>query len=327
MRSMQYVAAAATFGLVLAAGLIARAQPAPAEGAAMAERGNGTMGQFTGAGGDRALGETLYGQKCASCHDHPTGRTPNREIIANNTPTFIVQALLEGVMAPMARGLAPHDMASIAAYLSKRPAGGLEAGLLEAPACADKPAPFTLTGPLWNGWGNGETQARFQPDPGIRAADAPRLKLKWALAYAGSRNGQATVAGGRVFLTSSSGAVYALNARTGCAYWRFDVPGGSRSSVIVGRLPPAKGGPRYAAYLTGWTERTAYALDAETGKLIWKTRVDDQSEVQMTGSPVLHAGRLYVPVSSAEEGIAANDNYGCCKFRGSVAAIDAASGR
>jgi polyvinyl alcohol dehydrogenase (cytochrome) len=322
MQTLRNAATAAA--LVLIAGLSARAQPAPsrAEGAAQAERGNGVMGQFGGAGGDPVAGEKVYQQKCASCHDNPTGRTPSKAAIAANPPTYIVGALTDGVMQRMAVGLSPHDVASVAAYVSARKDGGLATDGLEAPLCTGKPAPFSLAGPVWNGWGNAETQGRFQPAPGITAADVPRLKLKWAFAYAGSRNGQATVAGGRVFVTSSSGAVYALNAKTGCAYWRFDVPGGSRSSITIGKL-----GSRYAAYLTGWTERTAYALDAETGKPIWKTRVSDQQEVQMTGSPVLHAGVLYVPVSSAEEAIAVDDKYECCKFRGAVAAVDAATGR
>jgi polyvinyl alcohol dehydrogenase (cytochrome) len=284
------------------------------------------MGAFMGAGGHPAQGEALYKQKCAGCHDNPTGRTPAKATLAANTRTVIAQALIEGVMRPMAVGLKPAEIASIASYLSARKDSGLGAGVSEAPACAGRPPAMSLVGPSWNGWGNAVTQGRFQPAPGLAAADVPRLKLKWAFAYSGSRNGQATVVGGRVFLTSSSGAVYALDAKTGCAWWRFDVPGGSRSSVTVGRLP-GRGAPRYAAYLTGWTERTAYALDAQTGALIWKARVDDQSEVQMTGSPVLHAGRLYVPVSSAEEAIAVDDAYECCRFRGAVAAVDAATGK
>lgn len=325
MKTMNRAVASAALGLVLLAAGLAR--PAQAQPLTPADRGNGVMGQFTGAGGDPALGETLYKQKCASCHDNPAGRTPPKAVIAQNTPTFIISTLMEGVMRPMAAGLAPHDMTSIAAYLSARKDGGLGAGVLEAPACTDKPAPFTLEGSSWNGWGNSEAQSRFQPKPGLIAADVPKLKLKWAFAYAGTRNGQATVAGGRLFITSSSGAVYALNPRTGCAYWRFDVPGGSRSSITVGKISNGKGQARYAAFLTGWTERTAYALDAETGAMIWKTRVDDQQEVQMTGSPVLHAGRLYIPVSSAEEAIAVDDAYPCCRFRGAVAAVDAATGK
>jgi polyvinyl alcohol dehydrogenase (cytochrome) len=305
------------------------AAPTPSVEVAKVEAGNGTMGQFTGQGGDPALGQDLYAKRCASCHDAPAegSRAPAKAVIAVNTPTFIMSALAEGVMAPMARGMSSHEMASVAAYLSTRKDGGLGAGALEAPACTDRPAPLNLAAASqWNGWGVTNDQTRFQPNPGLAAADAPKLKLKWAFAYAGSRNGQASVIGERLFLTSASGAVYALNAKTGCAYWRFDVPGGSRSSVVVGKLP-GEGKPRYAAYLTGWTNKYAYALDADTGQLIWKTLADGQKEVQMTGSPSLHAGVLYVPVSSAEEAIAVDDKYECCKFRGAVAALDARTGK
>ena len=323
-------ATSAALGLVLASALPARAAPpTPAEAAGQVERGNGAMAGFTGAGGDPAVGESVYKARCAGCHDAPAegSRTPPKATIANNTPTYIAQALIEGVMAPQARGLAPHDIASVAAYLSTRRNGGLDAGAMEAPACKDQPQPISLaTGAQWNGWGRDAAQSRYQPNPGFAAADAPKLKLKWAFAYAGSRNGQATVIGERLFLTSASGAVYALNARTGCAYWRFDIPGGSRSSPVVAKLP-GKGKARHVVYVTGWTERTAYALDADSGRLVWKSLADSQSEVQMTGTPALHGGVLYVPVSSAEEAIAVDDKYGCCKFRGAVAALDAASGR
>jgi len=336
MMKSKTVAAAAALVLIFATGTVAKAQSAPAstpqataaEGAAQAEGGNGKMGLLTGAGGDPALGAKLYQQRCAGCHDDPSGRTPAKAIIANNTPTAIVSTLAEGVMRPMALGLAPHDITSIAAYLATRKGDGLaDASALEAPACTDKPAPMSFDGPRWNGWGNAETQDRFQPKPGLVAADVPRLKLKWALAYAGSRNGQATVVGGRLFLTSASGAIYALNPKTGCAYWRFDVPGGSRSSITIGKIAGPDGKARYAAFLLGWTARSAYALDAQTGKLIWKTQIDNQQEVQLTGSPTLHDGRLFIPVSSAEEAIAADDSYGCCKFRGAVVAVEAASGK
>ena len=314
----------AATALLLSGSAWAMAQT-PLDAAAQAERGNGVMGSFAAAGSDPVIGASVYAKRCALCHDNPSGRTPARAVISDNTPTFIVSTLLEGIMKPMAAGLSPHEMASVAAYLSTRKEGGLGAGRLEAPTCK-KAAPFTFAGPSWNGWGNAETQNRYQPQPGFTAADVPRLKLKWAFAYAGSRNGQATVAGGRIFLTSTSGAVYAIDAETGCAYWRFDIPGGSRSSITIGRIS-GSGRARYAAYLTGWTERTAYALDAENGHLIWKVRVDDQQEVQMTGSPVLHAGRLYVPISSAEEAIAASDDHICCKFRGAVVAVNAATGK
>src|SRR5689334_11915665 len=132
--------------LAVALAAHAAAPPTPGAEVAKVEGGNGTMGQFTGEGGDPALGAGLYAKRCASCHDAPPegGRTPPKAVIAANTPTFIVSALAEGVMAPMARGLTPHEMASVAAYLSTRKNGGLGAGVLEAPACTDKPAPLNL---------------------------------------------------------------------------------------------------------------------------------------------------------------------------------------
>ena len=47
----------------------------------------------------------------------------------------------------------------------------------------------------------------------------------------------------------------------------------------------------------------------------------------ITGGVAYHNGRLYVPVSSLEEGTAAIPTYECCTFRGSVVALDAASGK
>ncbi len=287
--------------------------------------GNGVIGALSGEGGDPALGLRLYGERCAACHDHATGRTPSRVAISDNTRVFITTTLSGGIMQPMAQGLSPHEIASIAAALSTRDSGAVAGVGPEAPACTNKPEAIDLTSSdQWNGWGRTGQQARYQPDPGFTAADVPRLKLKWAFAYANSRGGQATVVGDRLFLNASSGAIYALNARTGCAYWRFNAPAFTRGTIVVGPLPDAPS--HYAIYVTDYT-RAAYALDADSGTLVWKTQVDDQREVQMTGSPTLQDGKLFVPISSAEEAIAEDPRYQCCKFRGALAALDARTGK
>ena len=77
----------------------------------------------------------------------------------------------------------------------------------------------------------------------------------------------------------------------------------------------------------GDTAANAYALNAETGRVVWTRKVDDHPLARITGSPTLHAGRLYVPVSSYEESQGADPRYECCTFRGSVSALDAATGR
>ena len=54
--------------------------------------------------------------------------------------------------------------------------------------------------------------------------------------------------------------------------------------------------------------------------------MDHHPAASITGTPTLHQGTLYVPVSSLEEVIGNNLKYECCTFRGSLAAIDAQTG-
>ena len=276
-----------------------------------------------------SLGAALYQTHCASCHDAAVERAPARSALASHTANYIEGVLRTGVMAPMAKDLDGPQIAAIAAYLAKPATAAPVAGasiVPEAPPCAGKPPPMTLTKADWNGWGASPDQQRFQPDPGLPAADAPRLKLKWAMAFGGGRNGQATVVGGRLFLTTETGTVYSLDAATGCAYWRFKADGGTRSSIIIGALPGTSAPTRYAAYFAD-TTHAAYAIDAETGALIWKTKVDDRPVAMMTGSLALYSGRLFIPISSGEEFFAQSETYECCKFRGAVAALDAVTGK
>jgi polyvinyl alcohol dehydrogenase (cytochrome) len=156
-------------------------------------------------------------------------------------------------------------------------------------------------------------------------ADVPRLKVKWTFNYPGSKNGQATVIGDRLFVTSMSGAVYALNAKTGCVYWRHDAAAATRTSVTVAPISGTK--PlRHALFFSDWT-KSAVALDAQTGKQLWKTVIDDQPGVQMTGSLTYYDGKIFVPISSGNEAFATSDQWECCKFRGALVALDAASGK
>jgi polyvinyl alcohol dehydrogenase (cytochrome) len=181
------------------------------------------------------------------------------------------------------------------------------------------------SGPRWTGWGQNTSNTRFQDaaGAGIAASDVPRLKLKWAFAFPGDLQSyaQSTIAGGRVFTGSWGGKVYSLSAATGCIHWYFDAGQGVRSAVSVGRV-----GPRDLAVF-GDSQANVYALDAATGRVLWKTDVDDFPTGRVSGSPTLYNGRIYVGVASGEEASGANPAYECCRFRGSVVALDAATGK
>jgi polyvinyl alcohol dehydrogenase (cytochrome) len=193
--------------------------------------------------------------------------------------------------------------------------------------CPDAGPPLEqeLTRPHWNGWGVDLSNHRFQPADmaQLSASDVPHLKLKWAFGFPGDTRAfaQPTVVGGRIFLGSQGHRVYSLNASSGCIYWVADADYAVRSAITIGRQ-----GGRWTAYF-GDQHASAYAMDAMTGKILWKTRVNDHPLALTTGAPTLFEGRLYVPASSAEEGAAAEANYSCCRFRGSVSALDAATGK
>ena len=69
-----------------------------------------------------------------------------------------------------------------------------------------------------------------------------------------------------------------------------------------------------------------YAVNAETGTLVWKQQADPHPLARITGAPTLHRGRLYVPVTALEEGVASNPKYECCTSQGAVVAYDANTG-
>ncbi len=290
---------------------------------------------------DAGYGKALYEARCATCHDNATERTPPRDVIAKNPPTFIFAAMRTGIMQPMAAGLSEDDMKAIALYLSpvsgaRGTAGDPDANAIWGPSSAEMPldAPKCegLTPPAnvaaanqWIGWSPKLDNSRYQSNPGLSAADVPKLKVKWAFHYPGSKNGQATVLGDRLFVTSMSGAVYALNARTGCVYWRHDAEAATRSSVHVAAMPVGSKA-KTALFFSDWT-KSAVAIDADTGAQLWKTQIETETGVQMTGSPTLYDNILLVPISTGNEAFATNDNYECCKFIGSLVALDAVSGK
>lgn len=269
-----------------------------------------------------AMGRALYAAHCAMCHDRREGAAPSREALGNRLPSNIVMTLETGAMRPQAAGLSLAQVGAVAAFLTAGQAA--RAAQLHPDRCRGRIAPLRLAATGWNGWGRELANSRFQPDPGLTARDVPRLRVRWAFAYPGlSTWGEPTVVGGRVFVASTTGWVYALDARTGCTVWRLHLGAPVRSAISIG---PGFGGHGALAYF-GDLHAVMHAVDANTGARVWRVRVARHPFARITGSPVLFRDRLFVPVSSLEEAAAAASGYHCCTFRGSVVALDAASGR
>jgi polyvinyl alcohol dehydrogenase (cytochrome) len=275
---------------------------------------------------DAPQGSMLYQSNCAGCHDHPQGRIPARAALTQKSPDAIVQALTAGSMRQQASGLGAAQVSAIATFLTGKAPHDRVTAAPEKNPCARPAAPGALDGREWNGWGRGLDNSRFQPTPGLTASDLPRLRLKWAFGYHDvGVYGQPNVALGRLFIASMTGRVYALDPHSGCVYWTFDADAPARTAISIDEFK--SGTPaRFVAYL-GDDAANLYALDAESGKLLWRTKLDGHPSARITGAPALYRHRLYVPLASLEELSALDPRYECCKFRGSVAAVDGTSGR
>jgi polyvinyl alcohol dehydrogenase (cytochrome) len=274
-------------------------------------------------------GGELYKRACAQCHDNGVGRAPNREQFRAMLPDRVLSAMETGSMVTMANGRTALERRAIAEFVTgKTFATALSTTPSPRAMCTPANQPFAPgNGPAWSAWGSNTSNTRYQNTPGLAAADVPKLKLKWAFAFPGDLQSysQSTISGGRIFIGSWGGKVYSLNAATGCIHWYFDAGAGVRSAISIGQIATAAG-QRYAAFF-GDQQGNAYAVDATTGAQIWKTRVDDFPVARVSGSPTLYNGKLYVPVASGEEASGAVPTYECCKFRGSVVALDATTGK
>jgi polyvinyl alcohol dehydrogenase (cytochrome) len=269
-------------------------------------------------------GAALYMERCAGCHDHATAHVPPLSAIKAMTQSAIHSSLTAGKMQTQTVGLSANELESIIAYIA--PTGRSQARRNLASSCSlSKKSSRLDIEDGWNGWSPSPTNDRFAAagTTRINAATTPRLKLKWAfnLGDVTQARGQPTVVRGRVFVTTYDGELYALDANTGCTHWRFKAEGGLRSGVTLGYMTGAIGA------FFGDTKGNIYAVNAESGRLLWATHPEAHPATNVTAAPAVYRGVVYETFSSLEEVAGANPAYECCTFRGAIVALDASSGR
>lgn len=320
---------------------LASAQSPAPDGAARAPDGAGFFG-----GGFNA-GQTFQ-QRCASCHTAEGTTIGDRMALSTSAlrelaTDRVYQAIATGLMAVQASGIVDRDKRTLAAFVTGKPfavAANLGVSAMTNACSANPPLGDISASPSWLGWSATGTNARFQPAERakLNAADAAKLKLKWAFGIPGGSimSSQPTVAFGRVFVASDNNMVYSIDARTGCVYWAYNAGSSGRFAPVIGEISgeiSGHPGVTYALYFATGTD-TVYAVNAHDGTELWKTslpnRVTDASgatrELNHVGASVAyHDGRVYVPFAGTETFYTPRTE--CCRSRGGLASVDANTGK
>jgi polyvinyl alcohol dehydrogenase (cytochrome) len=185
----------------------------------------------------------------------------------------------------------------------------------------------------WRIAGHDLDNSRSQPsERQINTTNVHQLVPKWVFTTGSDVSATPTVAGNTVYFPDSAGNLFAVRANDGRLLWSRKISDYNNIAGSFSRVSPAILedlliiGDHTGAGAAG-VGAHIIAIDRESGALRWITEVDSHPAAIITGSPVIHEGAVYVGVSSGEEGLAANPAYPCCTFRGSMVALDVATGK
>jgi alcohol dehydrogenase (cytochrome c) len=162
----------------------------------------------------------------------------------------------------------------------------------------------------YNGWG-------YSPLSQITADNVGKLKPVWTLATGQIEGHQAPpiVNNGVMFVATPGNQVLAIDAKAGNLLWRFKRPIPEDMLLLH---PTSRGvGLLGEKVYFAAADAVLVALDAKTGKEVWKAPVEDYTQgYYMSLAPLVADGKVMVGVSGGELGV-----------RGFVAAFDAETGK
>ena len=199
----------------------------------------------------------------------------------------------------------------------------LSIGLSAGAAYANESAMKAAADP--NGWGmysKGYDGTRFSPLKQVNAGNVKNLKLVYSFSLASLRSNESSplVIGDTMYVTSSWGPkyVYALEAATGKRKWTYepDIPDDVLQYAccdVNSRGVAFADGMIFVGRLDG----RMVALDAATGKELWKTTVIDYKQGSViTSPPLVVKDKVIIGFGGGEYGV-----------RGSLQAFDIKTGK
>jgi polyvinyl alcohol dehydrogenase (cytochrome) len=275
------------------------------------------------------VGAGIFAERCSVCHSLPI-LASLLEQNRGRPPGFVYDALTRGNMRRVGSGLDEAGRRAVAEFFTgvafDSPAARRD--FTASPACAPDRARFDWDDLAYPSWGRTPRNQRSIPDgEGFSREEVERLAVQWVIALpeASQLRSHPTAAGGALFVGSHNGSVFAFDQATGCTRWQFKAATEVRSAVTID-VDRRDGGPPVVRAVFADRAANAYALDAETGELLWTTSVDPHPNAAITGSVTAWEGLFFVPVSSNDDVNSMDPDFPCCTHHGAVVALDARSG-
>lgn len=272
-------------------------------------------------------GHAIYDRSCAACHNNPQGtRAPALESLRALRRSSVEYAITIGYMRLQAKALTTDERTQLLDWLELGQQDN-SAFLADAMCTEDSRRIDPKAKPIASSFGLSERNWRRQTaaQSGLVTADFPKLELAWAFALpqTPSMRSQPVVVGNTLFIASSdAGRLYALDTQSGCVKWQYESPYPLRSSLSYGEI--AKDRP---VIVMGDAVGTVIEIDALTGNELWRSDIRLHESNRITGTPVIHNGRIYAPLSGVEINYARDDSYECCRAQGAVIALDLKTGK
>ena len=156
-------------------------------------------------------------------------------------------------------------------------------------------------------FGMGTQGQRYSPLTQINDKTVAKLVPAWSFSFGGEKQrgqeSQPLIHNGKMFVTASYSRIFAIDLKTGAKLWKYEhrLPDGimpccdvvNRGAALYGNL-----------VIFGTLDAYLVALDQNTGKIVWKEKVDDYAAgYSMTAAPLIAEGLLLTGVSGGEFGI------------------------
>ncbi|HEY1058259.1 MAG TPA: PQQ-dependent methanol/ethanol family dehydrogenase [Limnobacter sp.] len=156
-------------------------------------------------------------------------------------------------------------------------------------------------------WGMGTEGQRYSPLKQITPQNISKLTPVWSFSFGGEKQrgqeSQPVIHNGKMFVTASYSRIYALNAETGEKIWKYEhrLPEGIMPCCDVVN----RGAALYDNLVIFSTlDAQLVALDQDTGKVVWKDKIDDYAAgYSNTAAPIIANGLVLTGVSGGEFGV------------------------